>query len=128
MTHILIAEDDDLVRSMLKTTLESEGYVVTVARDGEEAISILHSYPAALVVTDILMPHKEGLETIIEARKMIPGIKIIAISGGGRVSPNIYLENATVLGADRIFVKPIDQSELLSAISELLAEKADASR
>jgi CheY-like chemotaxis protein len=128
MAHVLVVEDDDLVRSMLRTTLESEGYEVTVAGDGEEAIGILSRQPFELVVTDIVMPRKEGLETIIEAKKMYPQLKIIAISGGGRVAPTLYLDNALVLGADRVFVKPVAQNELLSAIGELLAEEADSRR
>jgi YesN/AraC family two-component response regulator len=77
-----------------------------------------------VVVTDIVMPNKEGLETIVELRRNMPGVKIIAISGGGRIAPTDYLSIAKRLGADRVFAKPVERRALLDAVSELVAEKA----
>jgi CheY-like chemotaxis protein len=75
-----------------------------------------------LLITDIIMPEKEGLETIFELRKTYPKLKIIAISGGGRISPSGYLPGAKLLGADMVFEKPLDQKKFLHAIALLLNE------
>jgi len=77
--------------------------------------------PMDLVITDIIMPEKEGLEIITEFRREYPSVKLIAISGGGRIGPANYLKMAKLLGAERTFAKPVDTSQLLSAIEELLA-------
>ena len=120
MARVLIVEDDELVRSMLKTTLEREGYEVMEASDGEKGIRLMKKNPAHLVITDIIMPDKEGIETIIELKRIFPGIKIVAISGGGRIGPETYLDMAEKFGAMRTFVKPIDRKELLKAVKELI--------
>ncbi|MDY6904672.1 MAG: response regulator [Thermodesulfobacteriota bacterium] len=120
MAHILIIDDDQPVRLMLRKMLESEGYVVTDAADGKEGIKCYHENPSDLIVTDIIMPDKEGTETIVELKKENPEIKIIAMSGGGRNKPDGYLQTAKLLGAARTFAKPIRRDELLNAIQELL--------
>ena len=79
------------------------------------------SDPADVVITDIVMPEKEGLETIQELRRDFPGAKIIAMSGGGRIGPKGYLKLAEKLGASRAFAKPFDRMEMVSAVDELLA-------
>ena len=76
-----------------------------------------------LLITDIIMPEKEGLETILELRKKYPELKIIAISGGGRISPEGYLPGAKLLGADLVFQKPLVQKEFMQAVSILLNER-----
>jgi CheY-like chemotaxis protein len=119
MTRVLVVEDDDHVQTMLRMTLEDAGYGTEVAGDGSEALKLLRERTVDLVITDILMPGMEGLETIIEIRKSWPSLPVIAISGGGRCPANGYLEMAGEFGADRAFVKPVDRSELLKAISDL---------
>jgi len=121
MTRILIIDDDKLVLDMLGQTLERAGYNVMMATNGGEGINMFQENPADLIITDLVMPHKEGLETIMELRKKFPDIKIIAISGGGRIDPDEYLRIAKKFGAQRTFTKPIDKDELLLAIEELLA-------
>jgi DNA-binding response OmpR family regulator len=120
MTHILIIEDDDLVREMLQRLLEREGYQVTTAIEGGEALRIFRHSSPALVITDLIMPGKEGIETILELRREQPEVKIIAISGGGRIGPDGYLKLAGSIGASRTFSKPLDRHVLLAAIRELL--------
>ncbi len=92
------------------------------ACDGKEGIKVSSNSPADLVITDIIMPEKEGIETIIELRQMSPEMKIIAISGGGRIGAETYLNIAKKFGAAFTFAKPIDRKELLDAIQEILRQ------
>ncbi|MBD3337336.1 MAG: response regulator [Candidatus Eisenbacteria bacterium] len=119
MKRILIVDDDDQVRSMLRLTLERAGYEVEEAPDGRAAVACSARKPFDLVITDIIMPELEGFETIHKLRTAHPEVKIIAISGGGRLAPDGYLEVAGNLGAARSFVKPVDRDELLKAVHEL---------
>ncbi|MFH0823206.1 MAG: response regulator [Pseudomonadota bacterium] len=120
MARILVIDDDDLVLSMLGRVLENAGHVVTVASNGEVGIRLFREQPTDLIITDIIMPEKEGWETILELRGEFPHVKIIAISGGGRQGPYGYLMLAKRFGAERVFSKPLKSEELLNAISELL--------
>ena len=120
MAKILVIDDDHTIRLSLKMALEDAEHHVEEAADGEEGMICLRNNPADLVVTDIFMPEKEGLETIDEIRRNWPRTKIIAISGGGRMDPDDYLEIARRLGADRTFCKPFDISLLVATVDELL--------
>ena len=120
MPRILIIEDDQEVRQLLKLLLERAGYDVTEAADGQEGIHLFRTAPCDLVITDLIMPHKEGLETIIDMRNEFPDLKIIAISGGARSNADNYLRTAKLCGAERIFSKPFDNQVLLDAVAELL--------
>jgi len=119
--RILIIDDDFHVRDMLERLLRRAGYDSQLAENGVEALKIHRENPVDLVITDIIMPEKEGLEIITEFRRDYPSVKLIAISGGGRIGPANYLKMAKLLGVDRTFAKPVDTSQLLSAIGELLA-------
>jgi CheY-like chemotaxis protein len=120
MGRILIVEDDASVRELLREILRRAGHEVVAAVNGKEAISLHRKSPADLIITNILMPEKEGLETIQELRRDDPDVKIIAISGGGQIGPADYLEVARRFGAMRTFSKPFDRKELLKAVDELL--------
>jgi CheY-like chemotaxis protein len=120
MASILIIEDDVSVRALLKTLLARSGHSVREASDGQEGIHLFRTAPCDLVITDLIMPRKEGLETIIDLRQEFPDLKIIAISGGNRDNRENYLKTAELCGASRIFHKPFKNTELLSAIDELL--------
>jgi DNA-binding NtrC family response regulator len=124
MGRIMIVEDDEAVRELLREILKRAGHEVVAAGNGKEAIALYQDNPdtADLVITNILMPEKEGLEMIQEMRRDDPGIKIIAISGGGQIGPADYLEIARRFGATRTFSKPFDRKELLAAVEELLEE------
>lgn len=119
-SRILIIEDDVQIREMLRQTMEREGYEVVDAPNGKVAMKIQREKPAALIITDLIMPEKEGIETIRELRQDFQDIKIIAISGGGRIGPEEYLQMAKMLGAQRTFAKPIERKVLLDAVRELL--------
>ena len=120
MSNILVIDDDTQIRSMLRRVLEREGYVVEEARDGLEGLRIYRENPADLVITDIIMPNKEGIELIKDLLQEFPGIKIIATSGGGTMAPQLYLGLAEGLGVDQVFAKPFDIKELLTAVKALL--------
>ncbi len=120
MATILLVDDDDQVRDMLRKVFEREGYSVVEAANGVEATSFYDPDTIDLVVTDIVMPEKEGLETIREIRQVNPEAKIIAISGGGRIKPKDYLDWANRIGVDYTFTKPLGRKEILEAVSELL--------
>jgi DNA-binding response OmpR family regulator len=117
--HILIADDDDQVRMLLKRVLVKAGYDVSEARNGNEAVRIFKQKSAALLITDLIMPDKEGIETIQEFRRNHTPVKIIAISGGGRLDQNMYLAMAKKIGADRVLSKPFMPQDLLTVVQEL---------
>ena len=120
MSRILLADDDHQVRNMLKLTLEREGHEVVEAEDGVQAVARYHPDSIDLVITDIVMPEKEGIETIMELRSIDAHVKIIAISGGGRINPDDYLSWARRFGVQHTFTKPVDRNQLLDAINELM--------
>jgi len=121
MKRILVIDDDNQLREMLKQLLEKNGYEVLSAENGRSGLKLFYEKGADLIITDLIMPEKEGLETITELHQKAPGLKIIAISGGGRIRPEDYLQLSESLGADRSFKKPFNSKELLSAVSALLA-------
>lgn len=117
--HILIIDDEVQIRDMLTQMLTREGYQVSNASNGKEGMKICHELPVDLIITDIIMPEKDGIEMILELRKDFQDLKVIAISGGGRLGPDGYLEMAKKLGAHRTFFKPFNRKEMLEAIKEL---------
>ncbi len=120
MTTILIIDDDVHVLGMLKKMLEHEGYDVITAPDGKEGIRSYRENPADLIITDLLMPEKDGIETIIELRRDFPEVHIIAISGGGRIDAKDHLKVAQQFEVQYTFSKPVERKELQRAIRVLL--------
>jgi CheY-like chemotaxis protein len=127
MPRILIIDDDDQVRAMLRRTLEADGHDVDEAANGNEGLSKYGANPYDLIITDIYMPEKEGLETIIELKRDHPDVRILAISGGSRDMDLDFLPVAAKLGAEKTLNKPIDRRDLLKAVSELVGEETDGS-
>lgn len=121
MARILLIDDDNSFRTMLGLTLAHFGHVVIEARDGKEGLELFPAARADLVITDIVMPEKEGLEVLMELRKQQPPVKIIAISGGARNRSTGYLQIAEALGASKILEKPFSNGELMNAVNELLS-------
>lgn len=119
--RVLIVDDEAQVRDTLRHGLNRAGYQVLEAQNGRLAMHLLRRHPADVVITDIFMPEKEGLETITELKRDFPHVKIIAISGGGAFAARDFLPIAKTLGADRTFDKPFHVSQILEAINELLA-------
>jgi YesN/AraC family two-component response regulator len=120
MANILIIDDDPQILNMLSQILKRAGYGVVEALDGKQGLKLYRENPTDLIITDIIMPEKEGLETIMELQRDFPDVKIIAISGGGHNLAENYLYMARVLGVQRTFAKPIARDELLKSVSELL--------
>jgi CheY-like chemotaxis protein len=123
MSKILVFDDEPSILLMLKKMLEKEGHEVDLALNGRDGMELFEKNKPDMVITDIIMPEKEGLETILELRKSHPDIKIIAISGGGRIGPEGYLPSAKHLGADMVFQKPLVQKEFIQAVALLLNKK-----
>jgi len=123
MARILLIEDDDDLRTVIAQAISAAGHEVLQAADGRQGLDIFHAAKFDLVLTDLVMPGKEGVETIIELRRENPTLKIIAMSGGMPRS-NFYLDLAAHLGAQRTLAKPFMPTELLKAIEELLASPA----
>jgi CheY-like chemotaxis protein len=120
MQKILVIDDDSLVRDTLLRILERKGYRVLLASDGRHGVQMFRREQPDLVITDIIMPEKEGLETIREIRGECSDAKIIAISGGARIGNMDFLEMAGKLGASEIIPKPFDPGELISVVSRCL--------
>ncbi|HXI93224.1 MAG TPA: response regulator [Blastocatellia bacterium] len=122
MASILLVDDDEQLRTMLSVVLRRAGYEVRVAIDGIEASNFYRSHPTDLIITDLIMPEKEGLEMIRELRKDYPQVKIIAMSGGGRTGTMNCLEVARAFGAQQVLEKPFTHQEMLEAIRRVLGE------
>ena len=122
MARILIIDDEDELRSMLRQMLEQAGYEVTEAVNGAEGIQLYEQDTHDLIITDIIMPEKEGVETIIALRRADPDLPIIAISGGGRLEATDFLTMTKKLGARRTLSKPFRRDQLLEAVGECLAK------
>jgi CheY-like chemotaxis protein len=120
MASVLIIDDDDMVRTMLLRTITRGGHEAFGARDGVEGVARFHEHPADLVITDIFMPNQEGLATIMELRRVMPDLKIIAISGGGARASLDVLPVAEALGAQKTLRKPFTPAEVMEAVNEVL--------
>lgn len=120
MARILVIDDEQLARFTMREILESAGHEVEEAKNGAQGIACQKSQPFDVVITDIIMPEKEGVQTIIELRRDYPTLPIIAISGGGRTRNLDFLKIAERYGAKRILAKPFSEEELLDAVGTCL--------
>ena len=122
MARILIIDDEAHVRELLEDTLRSLGHTVFSATNGKEGLKLQQAEPVHLVITDIFMPEKEGLETIRDFRREFPGVILIAMSGRPELANALFL--AQQLGAYRVLEKPFDRQELLAAIADALQARS----
>ena len=120
MARILVIDDNEMVRDVLSDLLEAEGHEVRTATEGRGGLALLADFMADVVITDILMPGQEGIETIQELRANNPDTKIVAISGGGTRYGLSFLDMAEKLGAHATLSKPIDAKELAALIERLM--------
>jgi CheY-like chemotaxis protein len=120
MQRVLVIDDDEQLRALLYEILDRAGFEVVEAANGVEGLKLYRSQPADLVITDLIMPEKEGVETIMELRDQFPNARIIAISGGERAGGRNYLPIAARLGARRTIAKPFSRQEILEAVRETL--------
>jgi DNA-binding NtrC family response regulator len=120
MASVLVIDDEVAIRNLLRRALEKQGYEVLDAADGKEGINIFRANPTDLVITDIVMPNQEGMETIQELKQDFPQLKIIAISGGGSAKHGLYLNLAKGFGATSVYDKPIKMDKFLKETKEFL--------
>ncbi|MFO1475094.1 MAG: response regulator [Verrucomicrobiota bacterium] len=121
MALILLVDDNEDFRRAAGLALTKAGHQVQTASNGIEAVRQFTQSPVDLVITDLIMPDQEGLETIQALKRTKPSVRIIAVSGGGRNAPANYLTMAGLLGACRTLPKPCHPSELLHAVDSALA-------
>jgi two-component system, chemotaxis family, chemotaxis protein CheY len=120
MAHILVIDDDPDVRETVRRTLESRGHTVELASDGSLGIASLAQHTPDLVITDIFMPRRDGIETLRELRKAFPKLKVIAMSGGSSSGLINLLEDMELLGANQTIPKPFTPKELIAAVNAVL--------
>lgn len=116
-THILLVDDEAAVRNALERVLTRAGYTVMAVENGAQAIEYAQQRPVDLVVTDLIMPEQEGIETIVRLRRIHPNLPIVAMSGGGSGDPADYLKIARGLGAKATLAKPFHPDVLLTTIA-----------
>jgi CheY-like chemotaxis protein len=121
MALILVIDDAATVRHLMRRILVEAQHSVIEAPDGEVGLTLFATQLPALVITDLFMPNREGIETIQELRRLSPGAKIIAMSSSGTASGKLYLGAAKKLGANAILAKPFKPAELLAAVDRVLA-------
>jgi CheY-like chemotaxis protein len=117
---ILVIDDDAIVRETVQQILENAGYEVTCAENGERGLEAFRARRPDAVVTDIIMPEREGIGTMLEMRREWPDAPIVAISGGGRLANADYLKMARNLGANAVLAKPFEPEELIEAVARCL--------
>ena len=120
--HLLVVDDDKLMRETVGRGLTQAGFDVAEAAEGDEALRRLSDRPADVVIVDIFMPRKDGIELIREVRRKWPGTRILAMSGGNRFFQQDMLAAARALGADASLDKPFMPSDLIATVRRLLTE------
>ncbi len=118
---VLVIEDEDGMRKVLREVLEDDGFEVLAASDGVAGLMLMEAMPADVVITDIIMPEMGGNEAIFTLRREFPDARIIAMSGGGRKAEMSFLKMAQKQGADAIIEKPFDLDELVELVRAVLA-------
>ncbi|MGE4012371.1 MAG: response regulator [Alphaproteobacteria bacterium] len=120
MKNVLVNDDEPLIRDLLRLALEEHGFNVMEAPDGREGLRTFIDRRPPLVITDIIMPNMDGLEVVVALKKVDPRVRVLAISGGGRVVKRDYLATALELGADDVLWKPFDEAHLIEAVTGLV--------
>jgi DNA-binding response OmpR family regulator len=124
MARILVIDDEPMLRRTLRGILERAGHTVAEAEDGDQALVLFADHEPDLVLTDIIMPNREGVEMIGELRRRNSNVPIIAMSGGGAAGGDLFLTLARRLGATWTLNKPIRQATLLDAVDACLSGQA----
>lgn len=120
MSHILVIDDDVHIRELINIMLTGEGHTVVLAEDGMVGLEMLNEDNFDLIITDIIMPNQEGIETIVQIKSQSPDTKILAISGGGRIGSTNYLSLAENFGVHKTLSKPFYHKDFIDCINELL--------
>lgn len=117
--QIVVADDDPMARLGCRAMLEGAGHRVSLAQDGAVATDLIENGEIDLLLLDVLMPRKEGLETLMDIKRRFPGIVVVMMSAGGARTEFDFLAAASKLGADRVLRKPFSQADLLALIEEV---------
>lgn len=128
MLRILVIDDEPLIRSTVVTILTREGFSVEEASDGKAGIAMCHKNLPDVVITDIFMPNRNGIEVVMELKRSYPHTKIIAMTGGGQMRMMEIGSAANILGADHILHKPFDRQSLLAAMNAALGTPSQSKR
>lgn len=123
MTRVLIVDDEPEVCELLHEHLTDAGYEIATAANGREGLQIMSAFRPEIVFTDIYMPEMDGIELITRIRSRFPDTKIVATSGGGRVVPHTYLNQARSLGATVSIRKPISLRQVLDLVKKIAGER-----
>jgi DNA-binding NtrC family response regulator len=122
MAHILVIDDNPEFRDILRAHLVANGHQVVMAENGERGLDVLERGDIDMVLTDILMPQRDGVEVLRECKKRWPALPVIAISGGGWIGAGELLGMAERLGADQVLQKPVRRDDLIRAVDSALRE------
>jgi CheY-like chemotaxis protein len=125
MASILIVDDDPTVRLIARELLRDGDHAVVEAADGDLAMAVIAAVPLDLIVLDLLMPNRDGLEVLRHVKASYPDIRVLAVSSGGRIGAVSYLETARVFGADGVMMKPLRLDTFASMVEALLGIPAD---
>jgi DNA-binding NtrC family response regulator len=125
--RILVIDDEPTALDLLRRILEMDGYEVLSAVNGQEGVELFRQHPCDLVITDMVMPVKDGLQTILDLRSYVPDLPVIAISGGGTISKERYLTVAGYLDRVITIAKPFAAEEITEAVEKLLQVQSSES-
>jgi CheY-like chemotaxis protein len=117
--RILLVDDNQELAELLQLALETEGHEVAVASNGRQALELQRRFAAAVLVTDLVMPERDGFETIDAFQREFPGVKIVVMSGQGRLNAQRYLTAAKLMGVDAVLQKPFRVEDLLEIVASL---------
>jgi len=120
MKRILVIDDEAGARQLLRRLLEREGYFIVEAKDGEEGIALFRADPCDMIITDLVMPVKDGLKTILDVREFAPRVPVLAISGGGTIAKERYLSAAGFIERVETLAKPFTREELIEHVRRML--------
>lgn len=125
MSRILILDDDADIRHTLREMLTHAGHDIREASDGDAGLRMVRQFHPEIVVTDIFMPERDGLEVIRAVKRDFPTVKIVAISGGGRYGELSYLEMSKTFGADGLLLKPFTRRDVLAVMQHVSAPREE---
>ena len=123
MKRVLVIDDEAAARQLIRRILERDGYQVVEARNGEEGIEAFRREPCDLIITDLVMPVKDGLKTILEVREQSPNMPILAVSGGGAIAKERYLSAAGYIEGVETLAKPFSREDLLDLVRRMVGDE-----
>lgn len=123
LKRVLVIDDEALARELIRRILEKEGYEIAEAVNGEQGVESFKGRPCDLVITDLVMPVKDGINTILEIRQLVPDLPILAVSGGGAIAKERYLNAAGYIDGVTTLAKPFTRQQLIDAVAFCLENR-----